>query len=161
MKCFRPGSVRYGLTLIEVLGTLAVLLVLAVSAVHILGYVTQIGVQNNDSWQDRNTVQRLAGIFRSDVRSAADVNNSDDGTWPLNLMFDEQSDQSDQEVLYDWDEKTLSLNRLVKQNNERLAFERFQFSNRFTPRLEVTDQMVTLIVKESTDTAPWRIEVSR
>jgi len=54
---------RTAATLVEVLGTLSVLLVLGVSAASILGSITQVGVASNRAMQGRASVERLAKVL--------------------------------------------------------------------------------------------------
>ncbi|MFK8114866.1 MAG: hypothetical protein AB8B91_21875 [Rubripirellula sp.] len=150
---------RRGITLPEVIGTLAVLLVVAVSAVKILGWVTDIGAENNRKRQDRISVERLAAVFRQDVRQSEDVKLRDGG-WPLELLGKQTKDSDSKQISYDWNQQTFSIQRLVMQNNQRLAIERFEFSDRFSPRVEASDEMVTLLLRDH-GTMPWVIEVSR
>ena len=150
----RTALERSATTLIEVIGTLAVLLVLGVSAASILGSITDIGAGTNRAKQGRVAMERFAKVFRGDVHDARQVMPTDNH-WPLQLSMGATS------IHYDWDQRTNSIRRRSSDGEKQLTIDRFQFADRFEPRISVSDQTVTVVLKEGKKTQPWIVEATR
>lgn len=145
---------RRGTTLVEVLGTLSVLLVLGVSAAGILAAITEIGVRTGAAKQGRASVQRLAEVIRRDVHDAASVEDTD--AWPLDLI------DGDVSVRYQWDAQTHCIRRTVTDGQTQKGIDRFVLPQPCDPQVSTNDQMVTVMLRQGGQTQiPWIIEASR
>lgn len=133
----RIGKRRQATTLVEVLGTLSVLLVLGVSAASILGAITQVGVQSNLATNRRASVERLAKHFRNDVHHAQELSVVEA---PLTLDISIGS----QTVHYEWRESSGSIWRRVSEGETQVSIESFELSGGFQPGVSLTDDVVTL-----------------
>jgi type II secretory pathway pseudopilin PulG len=142
------------MTLIEVLGTLSVLLVVATAAAGILGTITEVGVRSSDAREARASVVRLAKLFRDDVIAASNVTQQEKG-WPLELV------RGDDTVKYDWEPNESSIARSVYRNEQRAVIDHFRGSSRFQPRVDVSEDRVALILREGQTFLPWGVEVAR
>ena len=150
---------RSATTLVEVVGTLSVLLVLAISAVGILGSITQIGTRTNHAKQGRSSIERLAKVFRDDVHAASNVDPSQQDCL-VELTTDAGT------VRYEWDEDQHSLQRAVMDGEKRLAVDRFQLTDRCSPKVSVDGKWVTFVLASAVQhegargagTPPWSIE---
>ncbi len=154
---YRPAidrSHRHAITLIEVIGTLAVLLVLAVSAASILGGITEIGNRDGNAKQGRATVERLAKVFRDDVHLASEVTLADD-QWPLLLTTDAGP------IRYEWHDDSHSIGRTVGDGDQPLFRDQFRLTDFCDPRVVVDDERVTVVLHDTPPRNPWIIEASR
>ncbi len=133
----RIAEPRNGTTLVEVLGTLSVLLVLGVSAASILGSITQIGVRSNRAMLSRASVERLAKVFRDDIHQAGEISVSDA---PVAFALS----SGPLTVRYQWNEKRFWFRRSVSEGEKQLSIETFDFSDDVRPGISVTDDLVTL-----------------
>ncbi len=73
----RYQSRRIGFTLIEVMGTLSVLLAIALAGAGMLGRVTRIGLERKKADQARVDIARLAAEFRADVHATDEIDLGD------------------------------------------------------------------------------------
>ncbi len=149
---------RNASTLVEVLGTLSVLLVLGVSAASILGSITQVGVRSNRATQSRASVERLARVFRQDIHRAREINASDT---PLRLDLSNDS----MTVRYQWHEKLSSIRRTASQGETQLSIDTFDLPDDFQPVISVLDDLVVLRLNDGDSVAEqgrrWVIEARR
>lgn len=150
----RVRRARRGMTLIEVLATISVLLVVATTAASILGAITEVGTRFNKGRETRASVIRLAKQFRADVTVASGVAQQKEG-WPLELT------QGKDVVKYDWELNEAAIARSVYRDDQRTAIDHFRVSSRFQPRVDMSEDRVTLILREVETTMPWVIEVAR
>lgn len=137
---YRAGRIarhRKATTLVEVLGTLSVLLVLGVSAASILGSITQVGVRSSRAMHNRASVERLAKVFRQDVHRASEKTASDTPT-AVDLSDDSVT------VRYQWNEKLSSIVRTVRENQKQLSIDTFELPDDFQPVISVADELVVL-----------------
>lgn len=133
----RIAQRRNATTLVEVLGTLSVLLVLGVSAASILGSITQVGVRSNRALQSRASVERLAKAFRQDIHQASEISVSD-----VPLAIDLSTDSVT--VRYQWHEKLGSIRRTASEGETQLSIDTFELPDDFQPVISATDEMVVL-----------------
>ena len=145
---------RKGFTLIEMLGTLAVLLAVGVAAVSILGAVTEIGVSTNENRQGRISVERLAAVLRNDVSRAVDVDLSDDGTM-LNLTTAGAS------VHYQSQQSPPAILRRVVRSDSKTAHDRFALPSNCNPAAMVEEDRVVLHLSGASKSRRLLIEASR
>jgi hypothetical protein len=133
----RIAQRRNATTLVEVLGTLSVLLVLGVSAASILGSITQVGVLSNRATQGRASVERLAKSFRQDIHQASEISLSDVPS-AIDLSTDTET------VRYQWHEKLGSFRRTASEGETQLSIDTFELPDDFQPVISVTDDLVVL-----------------
>lgn len=143
---------RNGITLIEIVSTLALLLALAVTSAGMLSTVTKIGRSGGDARQLRRTVSDLADQFRSDVRSSEKVEISSE---PAGIMVR----GGEQTIRYAWDSDSSTLRRTESIEDEVTAVEQFVLSEQCDPQFSVTDERVSLSIK--TGDHPWVMEAAR
>ncbi len=147
-------SQRTAITLIEVLGTLSVLLVLGLAAVSILGKVTDIGVRTNLARQGRASIERLAPLFRDDVRHAQQINLSQtDGS--IEIV------RGQQQVQYSWRNRPATIFRRVTQAETQSSVDRFTLPDPCRPACFIDDDIVSLRLSAEGQPQPWMIEVRR
>jgi hypothetical protein len=135
--CGRIAQQRNATTLVEVVGTLSVLLVLGVSAASILGSITQVGVRSNRAMQSRASVERLAKVFRRDIHQASEINASETPL-TLDLLTDSVT------VRYRWHQKLGSMRRTASEGETQLSIDTFALPDNFQPVISVTDDLVIL-----------------
>jgi YD repeat-containing protein len=145
------GRRRAATTLVEMLGTLSVLLVLGVSSARLLGAVTEVGAYSAHRKQVRASVLRLAEKFRMDVRNARHVTLSDQ-RWPIEMT------PAGATIRYDWDRQSHAIERSANDGKKRFGVERFQLSDHCQPRASLTAKWVTLVLNEGEQSKPWVIE---
>ena len=152
-RCGRSAPCRPATTLIEVLGTLSVLLLLGVSAAGILGSITEIGIRTNNAQQRRGAIQRLADSVRRDAHQARRA-ECEQG-WPMDLIM------AGATVRYDWNAPSHSIQRTVLGQNSPQAFDRFRLPDRCSPRVSIDGGRVIIVLWESESAGqPWIIEAS-
>jgi YD repeat-containing protein len=145
---------RNATTLIEVVGTLGLLLLLAVSAASILGAITDVGLRDSRARQGRASVERLADMFRRDVHDAQNITLTED-RWPIDLSTENGA------IRYEWDELGRSIRRRVSREDVRLGVDQFQLTAGCDPRVSVSDELVTVLLNPGQTTSPWIIEARR
>jgi hypothetical protein len=140
--------------LVEVLGTLSVLLVLGVSAAGILGAITEVGVRAGSANQGRASVRRLADALRRDTHRATRVEASD--AWPLDLITGSVT------VRYQWNAPTRCIRRTVTEGQTQRAVDRFRLPDHCDPQVSTSDERVTVVLCRGGQTQrPWIIEAGR
>jgi hypothetical protein len=145
---------RRATTLVEILGTLSVLLVLGVAAAGMLGAITEIGVRANTAKQSRGSARRLADVIRRDVHDAGRVNASN--AWPLDLITGNVT------IRYEWNAPTHCIRRTAKEGQTQQAVDRFQLPDHCDPRVSTSDERVTVVLWDGGQTQrPWIIEAGR
>jgi len=146
------GLRNSGFTLIEVIATVALLLILAVSTVGILSAVTEIGVRHGKARQARASVERLAKIFRSDVSEAEDVVIAE-SQWPLELRSPRAI------VRYDWDAEKQTFRRSRQlASTKQDQVDRFLLPENCNPAVSISDRRVTLEINSPHLKSRWAIE---
>lgn len=151
----RPTSKRRAaITLVEVLGTLSLLLILGVSAAKLLDGVTEIGARAAHRKQMRASVLRLAETFRLDVQSARNLKFNDDH-WPIEMTT------AGATIRYDWDRQAHAIQRSADNGQKRVGVEQFRLSDQCEPSVAVSGELVTLVLTEGERKHPWIIEAFR
>lgn len=149
---------RTATTLVEVLGTLSVLLVLGVSAASILGSITQVGVTSHKAMQGRASVERLAKVFRRDVQQSSEITAA---TEPLTIDLTVES----MTVRYRWHEDSRSITREVSEGEQQLSTDRFTFPQELRPDVSISESLAVLRLSEGPVAKQtgrrWVIEASR
>jgi len=145
---------RRAMTLLEVMASISVLLIIGVSAASILGKVTDIGAQNSQSQQSRQSVRRLSGVLRRDVRLAQEVNLAGDNSL-IELLSDGQV------IRYTWSRESGDLMRQSEQDGVPMQFDRFRLPPNCRPTARATGAIVALEVKQEGQPHPWIIEALR
>lgn len=168
VRCDRKtqaAKCRTGVTLIEVLGTLSVMLILAVSAVTLLGAITNIGKRDGDNRQSRANIARLASEFRTDLHHTDSMSLSDDETELRILLRGERAssngsgatpdlvDGKPHTLTYSFHRPTQSagheIRRTEKDADQQIVrVESYTLIPRHAPSLQVDDEMVTLLLGE-------------
>lgn len=145
---------RRGMTLIEVMGLLTVLLVIGVSAVAILSQVTAIGERTENNRSGRAQAVRFADAFRKDVRGASQVTlGGDEG--PIEIVTGKVITR------YHWEPGTAEIHRQVTAADSTDRFDRFRLPKRCRPRVSLADQYVTFELGNTDQSHPWIVEVKR
>jgi len=143
---------RHGVTLIEVIGTLSVLLAIGISSATIMSSVTKIGRRGNASVQQRDAIQRLATQLRTDVHQANELPSSTEA-WPLQLLG------SDFEVRYQWSAEQGSLRRTRLESGQIKSVESFEIGKERNAALRTSENQVTVVIDaESFSTEPFSTE---
>ncbi len=145
-------SRRQAITLIEVLGTMSVLLVIAVAGVSMLGSVTKIGLENKHANQVRVDIARLAAKFRNDV-DAADMANVNQSGQLLELLI------GDDTVRYRIDLESRRIERMTIDSGQQGAPDWFRITANCRPEFSVDDGIATLRLTAKDARHPWIIEV--
>ena len=167
-NCGRPNmrhsalkqSARRAFSLLEVVATLSVLLVIALTAASMLGSITNIGLRYRHAFQERESVRRFAEAFRADISNTVDVVTADN-RWPLELVSQEHV------VEYRWDPSSKQLFRLVRSPSdgdapaEILATDVYPLTDRCRPRLVIAEDRVSVILRETQDAPGWIVEAPR
>lgn len=152
-RCFQ----RSGFTLIEVIATVALLLILAVSTAGILSAVTDIGKRNGRAHLTRTSIDRLSHLFREDVREADDL-VIPESQWPMELRSTKSI------VQYDWDPKkqTFRRSRRMAENDDAKTaqVDRFLLPDDCQPRVTHEGRRVTLELQCPQLQTPWTIEAN-
>ena len=146
---FRRG--RDGFTLIEVLGTLSVLLAIALAGTSMLATVTKIGLANKQANQARADIARLAAMFRTDVHAAEMAETSADGQ-ALDLSVDGEM------IRYQIDEPSRRIVRKRIEANKQGPLEWFRISDHCQPAFAVGDRQITLRLTTQDARHPWIIQ---
>ena len=147
-------SQRLGFTLIEVIGTLSVLLAIALAGVGMLGSVTRIGLERKQADQARVDMARLATKFRADVHEADEIGLDDRGQW-IDLTI------GDQVVRYQFHSDSQVIVRRRTDLNERSPIDSFGMTERCRPGFDVQDRQVILRLTAEDARNPWIIEAVR
>ena len=149
------GLARSGFTLIEVIASVALLLILAVSTAGILSAITDIGKQNGRSHLARTSIDRLSQLFREDVRGANDL-VIPESRWPIELR------STTSIVQYDWDSKKKtfrrSRRRVESDDANATQVDRFLLPEDCQPRVMNEGRRVTLELQSPQLQSPWAIE---
>ncbi|WP_372722553.1 type II secretion system protein [Novipirellula sp.] len=143
---------RYGVTLIEVIGTLSVLLAIGISSATIMSSVTKIGRRGNASVQQRNAIQRFATQLRTDVHQANELPSSTEETWPLQLIG------SDFEVRYQWNAEQGSLRRTRLESGQVKSVESFEIGKERNAALRIRESQVTVVIDTESASHPFMVE---
>lgn len=144
----------HGFTLIEVLGTLSVLLAIAVASTSMLGTVTGVGLAGKQADQARTDIARLATSFRADVRQAARTTVGHAGT-SIDLAI------GDQLIRYQFLADAPSVIRRRIDSGETKSIESFSLTQRCRPQFELQDRQVKLRLTAENARDPWIIEAVR
>ncbi|TWU32569.1 hypothetical protein [Novipirellula artificiosorum] len=156
----RPSAhQRSAITLIEVMGTLSVLLALGLAAASILQGVTEIGQARNQSNQVRSSVRRLVNQLRTDVKNASEITVVDEAL-PITIRTPES------EIRYTFDTGSHEMRRVVfrsepGQSTLASAAESFSLPHSREPTVSVDDDFVTVDLLGQDAATPWMIEVKR
>ena len=145
---------RRGFTLIEVLGTLGILLALGVSAVVILGDITEIGVRTNEDRQGRISIERLAQTFRDDVHHAAEIEISDDQSMRT-LATGSTS------IHYELQQSPPAVFRRVIESDSKTARDLFPLPSKCRPTVAIDGKHVLLRLNSGQDSQRLVIEASQ
>ena len=145
---------RRAMTLLEVMASTSVLLIIGVSAASILAKVTDIGARSSSSQQYRQSVQRLSGVLRRDVRDAEQVNLDGDDTL-LELVSDAGV------IRYAWSSESGDLVRQWQRGELPSRLDRFPLPPDCQPSVRESGDLVVLEMKQSRRQHPWIIEAKR
>lgn len=129
-----------GMTLIEVLALISVLLVIGISAARILGQLTSTGNELRNAQQARESVARIAAKFRADVAAATELGVTDNAQ-ALELR------QQDRLVRYAWSGGRGELQREVTHQQDLVSRDRFAVQGGRIARFELQGQWVRLRVE--------------
>ena len=143
---------RRATTLIEVIGTMSVLLIFGVSAASILGAVTDLGHRTSRAQQTRQSIQRFAQVLRNDVRESTEV-RSEQEDWPLVLM------SGNTIVEYQWHQSRNELGRVVRKDETRLESDRFALTEKCRPELAMTERFVRVVLYQGRES--WIVEARK
>ncbi|GAA5506046.1 hypothetical protein [Novipirellula caenicola] len=142
---------RRAVTLIEVIGTLSVLLAIGISAATIMSSVTKIGQRGNTSVQQRQAIQRFATQFRADFHQAIAVQSQPEG-WPLELQSDDFG------VRYDFSAEQGTLRRTTLKSNQVTSVESFEIGTQRKPTLKTDENRVTVSIDTEPSSYPFIVE---
>ncbi len=148
----RQNHPRRGTTLVEVLGTLSLLLAIAVSAVSLLSTVSNLRERSKRSSQSRTAVDRLATKLRNDVHGASELKVADDG---LSLAISQASES----IEYRFDRDTNSFRRQVDEPKQTDSFE---LAEDVLPEISIKDGLVTFSLRKTSRGGPvWIVEAQQ
>ncbi|TWT83709.1 hypothetical protein CA13_51760 [Planctomycetes bacterium CA13] len=146
---------RRGITLIEIMATMSVLLTFGVTAAGILRSVTEIGRQGNQANQARRSAERLADRLRADVSLADEIDVESDG-FPLEL----QSDQM--RIRYEVDATHSMLRRSVFTGGDSpSSVDAFLLPKSDARVVEVDSDRVSVRLTDAGVIPAWVIEAAR
>jgi type II secretory pathway component PulJ len=148
------GRRRGAMTLLELMASISVLLIIGISAASILGKVTDIGARSSSSQQYRQSVQRLSGVLRRDVRGATEVNLASDEAL-IELVADARV------IRYLWNSESGDLIRQSKRDDLPTEFDRFKLPPDCRPTVRASGDVVALDLKQQRQQHPWIIEAKR
>ncbi|TWU51359.1 type II secretion system protein [Rubripirellula reticaptiva] len=142
---------RSAMTLLEMIATLSLLLVLAVTAVRMLRDVTEIGEKTTLDGRARLAIERLADRVRTD---AAESDSISGDQWPLTMNSD------DGEIRYEFLADEHRIQRNVFRNGKPVAVDRFELPVACDPKIETDSRRVTIALMRRADIS-WTIEVNK
>ena len=155
MMIIRPyhsfRNLHRGVTLIEVIGTLSILLAIGVSTATIMSAVTKVGRRGNASVQQRDAIKRFATQLRTDVHQANEFESSAEG-WPLQLRG------SDFEVRYELHTEQGSLRRTRLESDQVTSVESFEFGKERQITLQTSENQVTVVIDTESAAYPFIVE---
>ncbi len=140
---------RTGTTLLEMVATMSVLLLLAVSAVRMLSAVTDIGTTTADQNRGRRSIERLAKSIRQDFASLTPTQTL---TWPLEIAGEEQR------ITYAYDQNSQAIVRTVFDESKPIETDRFTLPADCVPDFEREPELTRLVLKRGPSIS-WSIEV--
>lgn len=149
----RRTDLRRGVTLVEVLATMSMLLVIAIAAVGMLGRVTKIGLESKQADQVRANIARLAGQLREDVHVAEQVNLDGDGS-SIELVTAKRT------IRYRCDAPSLGIGRQAEEGKQT-SREWFGLGDHLQPRFDVDNDQVRLELSPAGSRHRWIIEATR
>ncbi|EMI16314.1 hypothetical protein RMSM_06762 [Rhodopirellula maiorica SM1] len=148
------GKARRAVTLIEVIGTLSVLLAIGISATTIMSSVTKIGRRGNALVQQRQAIERFAAQFRADVHQANAVQSEAEG-WPLKLQDDDVA------VRYEFSAEQGALRRTQLKSNQVTSVESFEIGKERKIALQISENRVTVSIDTDPSSYPFVVEAAR
>ena len=144
-------SKRRGFTLIEVIGTLSVLLAIALAGTSMLATVTRIGLANKQANQARADIARLAIQFRGDVRNAQ-LDQMHEDSQAIDLSI------GDQVIRYQFDPQAQVIVRKRVDSGQEPPLDFFTLTQRCHPVFAVENRQVILRLTEPDARDPWIIQ---
>ncbi len=144
-------SKRQGFTLIEVIGTLSLLLAIALAGTSMLATVTKIGLANKQANQARADIARLAIQFRADVRNAQ-LDQLHEDSQAIDLSI------GDQVIRYQFDPRTQVIVRKRVDSGQEPPLDFFTLTEHCFPAFAVQDRQVNLRLTEPDARNPWIIQ---
>ena len=147
----RSPRTRRGMTLIEILAVISVLMAIGISAAGILGQLTDTAVDAKTAQQFRDSIRRLSVTLREDVRQAESVDIADEGR-SIDLNSRSVS------VTYRWDEGAAELRRQSSAASAVTRFERYPWPPGRAPLFEQQDRLVSLKLHRGPASLAWLIE---
>jgi prepilin-type N-terminal cleavage/methylation domain-containing protein len=145
---------RGGYTLIEVLATLSILLLIAITAVSMLNTVTALGLSGKQNAQQRVDVGRLAARFRADIYRSDDI-NLDNENHTIDLST------AGGLVRYRCQFNPTAVTRERVEPTGGKSFERFPLTTRCEPTFSTAGNLVVLRLTPADARIPWVIEATR
>ncbi|TWU47245.1 hypothetical protein Poly51_50440 [Rubripirellula tenax] len=140
-----------GITLVEMVATLSLLLTLSIVAVRMLSSVTEIGRQTAENQRGRASILRLADAMHEDRQSATSMDATD---WPLSLETERG------EVTYDMDFELQEIRRTLRDSSRaKIVVDRFPLPRRCEPALESDAGQAQIVLMRGKDVS-WTIELS-
>ncbi len=147
------GRRRTATTLVELLGTLSVLLVLGMTAASLLSKVADIGTQSNQARQGRASIERLATEFRRDVQQASELQLPADHSIEITTPS--------QTIRYSWEEDPTIIRRSVTRAGKTPELDQFRLPADCQPSCQQTNGIVSLRLGNDNQMQPWIIEVKQ
>jgi prepilin-type N-terminal cleavage/methylation domain-containing protein len=143
-----------GVTLIELMCTLTVLLSIALAGTSMLGKVTGIGLECKKADQARTDIARLSAKLRVDVHQSEQAVLGDAGR-SIELTV------ADQITRYQFHPDTRTIIRRTSKSGESKSIESYSLTPRCRPQFDVQDRQVVLRLTAPEDRTPWIIEAVR
>jgi len=140
-----------GYSLIEVLTTLSLLSLLALSTVGILNAITKNSIQSAHAKQSRKDALRIAEIVREDAAKALSTTIDTSG-WPVTLEYEKSK------TIYAWNELNGTLTRTEIAGGSNRTLERFLLPKQSKPRVTISNKRMKLQIDLPNKQTVWVIE---
>ena len=154
MNNYRTSRRRTGFSIVELLATLSLLLLIAITGVSMLSTVTEIGLKNRNRTQIRLDVARLASRFRADVHTAQKVALGKQ-TKSIELTL------NDRVVRYRFDGRIPAMIRQCQMPSQPNQFDQFGLTRQCDPEFSTKGRLVTLRLTAGDSRNPWIIQAVR
>lgn len=142
---------RAGMTLLEMIATLSLLLVLAVTAVRMLRDVSAIGEKTTLDGRGRVAVERLADRVRTDAAACDSISGDQ---WPLKMS------SGNSEIRYEFLADLNQIQRRVFTDDKPVAVDRFVLPEACDPKIDSDSERVKIALLQRADIS-WTIEVNK
>ncbi len=140
-----------GYSLIEVLTTLSLLSLLALSTVGIMNAITENSIQSAHAKQSRKDALRMAEIVREDAAKTLSTTVEASG-WPVTLEHEKSK------TIYDWNELNGTLTRTEIADGSNRSLERFLLPKQSKPRVTISNKRMKLQIDLPNKQTVWVIE---